>query len=179
MNRLLFVALCALLMSACGGDGIVNNDEPGSGGGSDPAANTNVASQIQGGVAISEHNGPTTTNAIDEDKETSWVSGSGTPLLIKFEVVEPVQKIVIRKDTSTLRSGSNPDIVVELSLDGLNWKTSAITDPDNADIPCQATASSSTHIECTMSAVDAQYVRFTSQNGNAYEIKEIEVMAFH
>ena len=98
---------------------------------------------------------------------------------IEFEVVERVQKIVIRKTASTLHSGNNPDIVVELSLDGLTWKTSAITDTANADIPCTATASSSKHIECTMRAVEAQYVRFTSQNGKAYEIAEIEVMAFH
>lgn len=178
MKRFLGVTAAIALITACGGSGIVDGEEP-SNTDAEPTANTNVASQIQGGVALSVFNGPDTTHTIDEDQDTTWLSESGTPLRIEFEVVERIQKIVIHTTASTVHSGSNPDIVVELSLDGLNWKTSAITDPDNADIPCQATASSSTRIECTMNAYSAQYLRVTSQNSKAYEFAEIEAMAFH
>lgn len=175
MNQLLSIVICVLLISACGGSSDLGSNTPTG----DKVANTNVASQFQGGVALSDANSQNTPNAIDEQNTTFWMSESGVPLVIKFEVVERIQTITLRKNAATVNRGSNPDIVVELSLDGLAWKKSAITNAAAADVPCTATSASSTHIECNMNAYSAQYLRITSQNGRTYEFAEIEALTFH
>ena len=189
VHRLLSIAVLSSLIAACGGEGVVDNDSEDTGSGvvreddapsptpsPTPTTTLNVASQAQGGIASSDYDAPQANGAIDDQTSTHWTSQAGTPLEIKFEVVERVQKLIIHKNAGTVHTGSNPDLVVELSLNGRDWQTSAITN-SSADIPCTHTNSSDTHLECTMDIRQAQYLRITSQNGKAYEITEVEVIA--
>ena len=140
-------------------------------------SDVNVAASINGATVTTTFNSNTSSNINDGDDTTTWISDPDVSLVIDFSSVNKVKKITIRKVSSATAGGSNPDILVELSEDGITYKSSDITTITGGDLSCNSNAFSSELLVCEMNAFSARFLRLTSKNGKSFEFKEVEVIS--
>ncbi len=173
-RNILGTVIISLVLSACGGGGGSDSENDGSGSGT--KTDVNVAASNNGGVATAAYNSDSAVNFIDEDATTTWISDPDSSIVVDFGSVEKVKKITITKVNSATSAGSNPDVLVELSIDGNDYQSSNIT-TFSGGIECSSTVIGGESLVCEMDEYDAQFIRVTSKNGKSFEFKEIEVIA--
>lgn len=176
MKKVALVITVALGLISCG-----------SGSGSDSGipdviqtpltSDVNVAASINGATVTTTFNSNTSSNINDGDDTTTWISDPDVSLVIDFSSVNEVKKITIRKVSSATAGGSNPDILVELSEDGVTYKSSDITTITGGDLSCNSSGFSSELLVCEMNVFSARFLRLTSKNGKSFEFKEVEVIS--
>lgn len=162
-----------LILAACGGGG--------SGGGNtsdavDSVSDVNVARSSNGGSATSVHNSGTAVNLIDGNSLTAWVSNSDDPIVITFGVVENIRKLKLTRLPSPATLGTDPDILIELSSNGVDYTASNVS-VITGGIACTSQTANAEVMECNMAERPTRYVRITSQNGRAYDFLEFEAIA--
>lgn len=155
-----------VMLSACGGSGEFAGQ----------VSEINVAASANGGSASSNYNSGTAGNLIDGNTATSWTSDSGQSITVSFSSTASVRSITLRRVNSSASLETNPDILVELSANGINYSSSGVSGP-SGNIPCTALTSSTTIMSCTMSGYDARYVRITTADSKAFSFTELEVIA--
>lgn len=172
MKKAALVLTLAFGLISCSGDD-TGGDTP-----ADIKADVNVAASVNGGTVTTVFNPSTAVNIIDGDNATSWISDPDVSLVIDFSSVNNVKKITIRKVFSLFTSGTNPDILVELSEDDITYKTSNITMIAGGDLGCNSSTTNSELLVCEMNEFPARFLRLTSKNGKSFEFNEVEVIAY-
>ena len=172
----LLMLIASLFMSGCdvsipdGDSGNTTDDSP---------TVKNVALSTNGGSATGSVNASSAGNAIDGNEGTAWSSIDGSTLVVDFGGSKKVTSITIKKsDGLSISSGSNPDVLVELSSDNTTYYTSNITKIFGGDISCTSTSLSSSRLYCAMSAYSARYIKITTQNGKAFDFSEVDIQGY-
>ncbi|MCA6059855.1 discoidin domain-containing protein [Thalassolituus sp. ST750PaO-4] len=163
------IAASVLFLSACGGSSS-DSSIPGL------KADTNVALLSRGASASSSHNSSNANNLIDGNINTSWTSASGQKIVVDFGSVEKIKSIKLIRQAGAVITGSNPDILIELSANGSSYTASNLS-VVTGGIPCTSRSMNETTMSCTMAERDTRYIRITSQNGNAHDFFELEALA--
>ena len=164
-----------LLLSACGGSGsddtIFLSD----------STDINVALASNGASTFANYNDTQASKVNDGDTSTSeYWSGNiaGDYVRIDFGKIRKVNEISIyTSDTSF--SSSQPNKLIELSIDNQNWSTTAQI--SGGDIACSSLSLNALKITCSFSnRQQARYLRFTTKATgasaallNVYEMQAI------
>lgn len=175
-KKLALAALASsLLLTACGGGGGGGNDAPRADNNS--GAEVNVAATANGARASASDNAATAANLIDGSLDTTWISEPDSPIVVDFGAVKAIKKITLNKVAASVMIGSAPDILVELSENGVNYERSAMTTVSGG-VPCTNTSvnAGATAITCEMAERNVRYIRVTTQNGKSFELQELEVI---
>lgn len=173
-RNVLISSIFILNLFACSGSG----SEGESADKSENKTPINVAASVNGAVATSNFNAETAKNLIDEDEDTTWISDPEEPILVEFDSIKTVTTITIKKVDSIASIGSNPDILVELSKDGIIFQPSAVSNILSPVNKCTHFTSNSEQLFCKMIPLELRFIRITSQNGMSYEFKELEVIGY-
>lgn len=136
----------------------------------------NVARSSNGGSATSAHNPGTAANLIDGNSLTAWVSNPGDPIVITFGAVENIRNIKLTRQPSPATLGTVPDILIELSSNGVDYTASNVS-VITGGVACTSLTANNEVMECNMAERPTRYVRITSQNGKAYDFLEFEAIA--
>ena len=165
-----------LLLSACGGGG----SSSGGNGDDNPRASTptdvNVAASANGATASATYNAASAANLVDGDLNTTWISDPDSPILITFGAMENINKIKLTRVAAAASLGSNADILVELSENGVTYAASNLS-VITGGIACTSMTTNSQVMECEMTERATRYVRITTQNGKSFELAEFEAVA--
>ncbi len=183
MNRILIASLVALLLSGClGGEEESNNSSPPPSGEDTPSttdnrsdtdagvitSGTDVANLSQGATAVSSFNSSTASNLIDGSEMRAWISAPDIPINITLSKQYQIAKIEIAKDHE-----AGTDVTLEISDDGVNYKTLSVTNSP-ADVTCSDSAFYSIRIKCLFEpAQTISHIRLTSLNGRSYRSQEL------
>lgn len=173
MKQFFFSAMATcFLLAACGGGGGGNDDVPRA----NNPTEVNVAAQAKGASAIALYNAATAANLIDGNPGTSWISDPDSPIIITFSAVENIRKFKLTRTAAAASLGSNPDILIELSANGVDYAASNVS-VITGGIACSSMTANVQVMECSMSELATRYVRITTLNGKSYELGEFEAIA--
>lgn len=172
MKKQLLSGLASIaLLTACGGSGGERSSHN-----FNAKQDVNVASMSNGGTATATANAETATYLIDEDPGTAWVSTPDNPIIIQFAEVEEIHKMTLTRLSAQATLGTNADIRIELSSDGVNYTESNMSRIAGG-IPCTSLTTNNEEMQCEMEKRATRFVRITSRNGKAYDLVEFEAIA--
>lgn len=172
-KQLLLGLVSVFVLTACGGGGGSSESSPRN---FDATEDVNVASIFDGGTATATENAAMATYLIDEDPGTAWVSTPGSPIIIQFAEVEEIHKMTLTRLSAQATLGTNADIRIELSTDGVNYTESNMSRIAGG-IPCTSLTTNNEEMQCEMEKRATRFVRITSRNGKAYDLVEFEAIA--
>lgn len=171
-KKILLGLSSCLILAACGGGGGGSNSSDAFNSVSD----VNVARSSNGGTASSAYNPGTASNLIDGNAATTWISDPDEPIVVTFGAVENIKKIKLTRVAASATLGTNPDILIELSADGVAYTKSNVS-VISGGIACTSQTTNNQVMECNMAERPTRYVRITTQNGLSFELAEFEAIA--
>lgn len=158
------------------------NDESGSGKnngvGSDSKTDVNVAANA---TVTTSFNPGDAGNLVDEDAATSLVSSPEIPIVVDFGQVETIKSFTLSRISSSAffgtMSSTIPEILVELSSDGIAYEASNIS-VIVGGVDCFKSTRGQTTMKCEMrDGYDVSHIRITTRNGRSYQFTELEAIA--
>lgn len=136
----------------------------------------NVALTSNGATMSATYNQESAAYIGDGDTTASnfWAGNiADDHITVDFGQVAKVADVTVYTNNTSF-SSSNPAVQVELSVDGLSWKTTMVPSFGSSDIACPTYTSGSGKLSCTFaSAESAQYLRITTNAASVF-IYEVE-----
>ncbi|WP_146171207.1 hypothetical protein [Saccharospirillum sp. MSK14-1] len=143
-----------------------------------PKTDVNVAANA---TVTTSFNPDDANNLVDEDTATSLVSAPGTPIIVDLGQVETIKSFTLSRVSSSANFGTlsatTPEILVELSSDGIAYEASNIS-VIVGDVDCINSTRGQTTMKCEMAnGYDVSHIRITTRNGKSYQFTELEAIA--
>jgi hypothetical protein len=168
--KLAMVASIVLFISACSSSSSDSDSNSDSGV---KFMSKNVALSVNG-ANISANPTTDAANIIDNSSVTYWNSGVDGTFTISLKEAYNIKNITVHAD-STGSSGTNPDIEVFLSADGVNYKTTAQV--FGGDLPCLSSSIGSGKIFCSLTkSFKATHFKINVQNSKSFKFYKIELI---
>lgn len=140
------------------------------------ATGIDVANISRGAVAYSAYNSSTAKNLIDGSSYYKWISSPDVPIEITLSKKYQISRIEIDKDHEGIKdyASYDPDLILEISDDGVNYKTLSVTNMV-ADVECYESSFYSIHLECSFEpAQTISHIRMMSSNGKSFLFHELK-----
>ena len=153
----------ALTLTACGGGSSNNNTDGNNNTKSEPVAMTISPASAQ---AI-----------IDGDDSTSWTANNDEKIVIDLGSVQKIKQFELNRVAASATSGSNPDILIELSINGTSYEKSNVSVVFGGKSCFKALTNATTMLCEMVPSQDIRYVRISIAQDKSFDLTEFKVLS--